>query len=48
MEVFKHLMIGEAFGPTDVNAVMILASGDVGIRVLMEPCLRILDGREIP
>ena len=31
-------------GPAEVYAEMTLASGDVGIRVLMELCHRILDG----
>ena len=37
-------MIGEAPGPSEVDAELILASGDVGIRVLMDLCQRILDG----
>ena len=44
MEAFKYVMIGKAPGLTEVYAEMILASGDVGIRVLMEPCHGILDG----
>ena len=48
MEAFKHLKIGKAPGPTEVYAEMILASGDVGIRVLMELCHRILDGKKMP
>ena len=39
------MKIGRAPWPTEVEAEMILASGDVGIRVLMELCHRILDGR---
>ena len=46
MEAFKYLKIGKASGQTEVNAEIILASGDVGIRVLMELCHRILDGKE--
>ena len=38
MEEFKHLKIGKAPGPTEVYVEMILASGDVGIRALMEHC----------
>ena len=45
MEAFKHLMIGKARGPSEVYIEMILASEDVGIRVLMELCQRILDGK---
>ena len=48
MEVLKYLKIGKAPGPTEVYAEMILASGDVGIRVLMELCHRILDGKGMP
>ena len=44
MEVLKYLKIGMAPGPTEVYAEMILARGNIGIRVLMELCLRILDG----
>ena len=38
MEVFKHLKIGKAPVPSEAYAKMILASGDVGIRVLIELC----------
>ena len=36
MEAFKHLTIGKAPGPSGVYAEIIVASGDVGIIVLME------------
>ena len=48
MEAFKYLKIVKAPGPTEVYAEMILASGDVGIRVLIELCHRILDGKGMP
>ena len=48
MEAFKHLMIEKAPGPTEIYAKMILASVDVGIRVLMELYHRILDGNGMP
>ena len=35
IEAFKCLNIGKVPGPTGVYAEMILASADVGIRVLM-------------
>ena len=35
-------------GPTDVYAEVILASGVVGIRVLVEICQRILHGKRMP
>ena len=48
MEALKYLKIGMAPGPTEAYAEMILAGGDVGIRVLMEHCHRILDGIGMP
>ena len=38
MEAFTYLKSGMAHVPIEVNAEMILASGDVGIRVLTELC----------
>ena len=35
MEVFKQLKIGKFHGASEVKAKMILARGDVGIRVLI-------------
>ena len=48
MEAFKYMKIGMAPGPTEVYAEMILASGDVGIRVQMTLCHGILDGSGMP
>ena len=48
MEAFKHFKIIKAPRPSEGNAEMILASCDVGIRVLIEPCQRILDGKGMP
>ena len=48
MEVFKHLKIGMAPEPSDVYAEMILACGDIGIRLLMVIWQRILDGNKMP
>ena len=48
MVAFKYLKIRKAPGPTEVCAGRILASGDVGMRVLMELCHAILDGKGIP
>ena len=47
MEALKHLKIGKAPGPTEVYEEMILASEDVGMRVLMELCQRKIDGGEM-
>ena len=47
-KAFKHLRIGKAPGLSEVHAEMILVSGCVGIRALMELCQRILDGKRMP
>ena len=48
MEPFKHLQIGKTPGPSDVYAEMIVASGAIEIRVLLELCQRILNGKGVP
>ena len=48
MEASKYLKIGMAPASAEVRAEMILASGYVGIRVLMELCHRILDRKVMP
>ena len=48
MEEFKYVMIGKVPVPTEVYTEMILASGDVGITVLIELCHRILDRKGLP
>ena len=48
MESLKHLMIGKAPWSSEAYAETILASVDIGIRALMEPCQRILDGKGMP
>ena len=41
------MKIGKAPGPTEVYAEMILVSGEVGIRALMKPSHRIVDGKRM-
>ena len=48
MEAFKHLKIGKASGSSEVYSEMLLANGDVVIRVLMELCHYLLDGKGMP
>ena len=42
------MKIGKVPGPSELCAEMILASRDIGIRVSMEHCQRILDGKGMP
>ena len=46
--MFEHLKIGKAHGPSKVYEEIILTSENVGIRVLMEHCQRILDEKGMP
>ena len=48
MEAFKHLNIGTAPWLSEAYAEVVLASGDVEIRVLIELCQRILDKNGMP
>ena len=48
MKMLKHLKIGKAPWPFEVYVEKVLASEDIVIRVLMELCQRILDGRGMP
>ena len=45
---FKHLKIEKAPGTSEIYTEMILASGDIGIRVLMTIYHRILEGNGMP
>ena len=48
MSAIKAMKFGKAAGPSEVNTEMIVASGQVGLNVMMELCQRLLDGRGIP
>ena len=45
IETLKYLKVGKAPGPANVYAEMILHSGDVDIRVLMQLCQITQDGK---
>ena len=38
---------GKATGPSEVSVEMIVASGEIGVKVMMELCQHILDEREM-
>ena len=44
----KKMKFGKVTGSSEVNIEMIIASGKIGVKVLMELCLRVLDGKGIP
>ena len=39
---------GKAAGPSEVSAEMIVASGEIGVGVIVELCQGVLDGRGMP
>ena len=39
---------GKATGPSEVSVEMIVASDKIGVKVMVELCQRVLDGREMP
>ena len=47
-KVMQKMKSGKATGPSEVSVEMIVASGEIGIKVLMELCQRVLDGRGMP
>ena len=48
VEAIRKMKSGKATGTSEVNEEMIVASGEIGIKVMMELCQRVLDGRKMP
>ena len=48
MEAIKGIKLGKAARPSKVNVEMIIASGKIGIVVLMKLCQQVLDGKGMP
>ena len=44
----KVMKLGKVAGPSEVCAEMISAMGEVGVGVMMELCLHLLDGKGMP
>ena len=38
----------KATGPSEVSVEMIVTSGEIGVKVMMELYQRVVDGREMP
>ena len=45
VEAMQKMKSGKATGPSQVSAEMIVASGEIGLKVMMELCQRVLDRR---
>ena len=48
VEAMQRMKSGKATGPSEVSVEMIVASGKIGVKVMMELCQRVLDGRGMP
>ena len=48
VEAMQNMKSGKATRPSEMSVKMIVASGKIGIKVMMELCHRVLDGREMP
>ena len=48
VEAIQKMRSGKATGPSEVRAEMIVASGEAGVKVMMELYQRVLDGRGMP
>lgn len=48
VRAIREMSTGKAAGPSEVSVEMIIASGEIGIGVMMELCQRVLDGRGMP
>ena len=48
VEAIRRMKLGKVIGPFEVSVEMIVASGEIGVKVMMELCQHVLDGRGMP
>ena len=48
VEAMQKMKSGKATGPFQASMEMIVSSGEIGLKVMMELCQRVLDGRGMP
>ena len=48
VEAIQRMKSGKATRPSEVSVEMIIAGGEIGIKVMMELCQRVFDGRGMP
>ena len=48
VETMQKMKSGKATGPSEVSVEMIVTSGEIGVKVMMELCQRVFDGRGMP
>ena len=45
LKAMQRMKLGKATGPFDISVEMIVTSGEIGVKVMMELCQRVLDER---
>ena len=48
VEAIQRMKSGKATGPSEVSMEMIVESGEIGVKVMIELCQRVLDSRGMP
>ena len=48
VEAMQKMKSGKATGPSEISVEMIVASGEIGVKEMMELCQRVLDGIGMP
>ena len=48
VEAIQSMKSGKATGTSGVSVEMIVASGEIGVKVMMKLCQRVMDGRGMP
>ena len=48
VEAMQTMKLGKATGPSEVSVEMIVASGEIGVKLMMELCRRVWDSRGMP
>ena len=48
VKAMQKMKSGKATGPFEVSVEMLVVSGKIVVKVIMELCLRVLDGRGMP
>ena len=48
VEAMQNMKSGKATGPSEVSVEMVVASGKIGVKVMIKLCQHVLDGRGMP
>ena len=48
VKTIQKIISGKAARPSKVSVEMIVSSGEIGVKVMIKLCQRVLDGRKMP